>query len=49
MDMKCIQDLLGHASTKTTEICTHVSNRAIEHIVNPIDKLFLKTKYKNQM
>ena len=34
--------LLGYSSSKTTEICTHVSKKAIEMIMNPIDDFFNK-------
>lgn len=36
-DLRYIQVLLGHSSSKTTEIYTHVSNRDIQNIVSPIE------------
>lgn len=38
-DIRTIQELLGHSSSKTTEIYTHVSNRAIQNIRSPLDDL----------
>ena len=40
VDLRYIQVLLGHSSSKTTEIYTHVSNREIGKIVNPLDELW---------
>jgi len=38
-DIRYIQELLGHKSSKTTEIYTHVSNRDIQRIKSPFDDL----------
>ena len=37
VDIKQIQVLLGHSSSKTTEIYTHVATNTFESIRNPLD------------
>lgn len=38
-DLRYIQEILGHSSSKTTEIYTHVSNKSLQKIVSPFDTL----------
>lgn len=38
-DLRYIQTILGHSSSKTTEIYTHVSTRNIQNITTPFDDL----------
>lgn len=38
-DLRYIQEILGHNSSKTTEIYTHVSTKSIKNIISPFDDL----------
>ena len=38
-DLRYIQELLGHKSSRTTEIYTHVTTKSIQKIRSPFDDL----------
>jgi integrase/recombinase XerD len=41
-DLRYIQEVLGHRSSKTTEIYTHVSKKSIAKIVSPLDSAMMR-------
>jgi integrase/recombinase XerD len=43
LDLRYIQQLLGHGNSKTTEIYTHVSSKSLAKIKSPLD-IYLKGK-----
>ena len=40
INLRLIQEILGHDSIKTTEIYTHITSTDIKNITNPFDNLF---------
>ena len=44
VDLRYIQELLGHHSPKTTEIYTHVTKNSISNIVSPLDYIMNELK-----
>ena len=46
--MGFIQELLGHWSSKTTEIYTHVSKKSLANIKSPLDAIIESQKPLNQ-
>jgi len=46
IDIRYIQELLGHSNIKTTMIYTHITSKAINRIQSPLDRLNLTTEEK---
>jgi len=44
IDLRYIQELLGHKSSKTTEIYTHLSSKDFMRIRNPLDLMLEEKK-----
>ena len=40
IDLRYMQEILGHKSSKATEIYTHVSRASLTKIKNPLDSIF---------
>jgi len=47
-DIRYIQELLGHGSSKITEIYTHVSKKSLANIKSPLDEIIESQSDVNQ-
>lgn len=48
IDLRYIQELLGHASSKTTEIYTHITEKGIKNIASLLDRIMKKPQYNER-
>jgi hypothetical protein len=49
IDTRFIQELIGHASIKTTQIYSHVTDKNIKNIVNPLDRIDILAKHNEKI
>mgnify|MGYP003565817703 CR=1 len=41
VNIRVVQELMGHADVKTTEIYTHVMQKNMDAVISPVDQLKL--------
>ena len=44
VNIRIVQELMGHADVKTTEIYTHVMDKDLSVVVSPLDSLIQNDK-----
>jgi integrase/recombinase XerD len=47
-DLRYIQSLLGHESSKTTERYTHITRKGFDQLVSPLDRIAEKLNFENK-